>query len=96
MSRRFSRACSRADRVRFRDERRQVGQHLSGVEQHVGDHDQIRASPHGLPQILRGEKPVFAGLDQRQRDAAALRIVAQDQVDRVELAGVATTRGTLS
>ena len=78
-----------ARRVRSPDDVRQVGDPLARIEDHLRDHDQVRARPDGRLDVRGREETVGARLDERKRDAPAARVFAQDHVERIELA----TRG---
>ena len=77
---------ARAGCMRGVHDRRQLRQHLTGLEEHLRDDDEIGPAADRRADIGRREQPVGARLDERERDAPALRILAQDHVERIEFA----------
>src|SRR5438105_8651713 len=77
---------TRAGRVRSGDQRGQLWKDLAGIEDDLRDDDEIGAGARRGKKVVRGELSVLPRFDERQRDAPAARVVAQDHVDRIELA----------
>src|SRR5438270_8947606 len=77
---------TRAGRVRSGDQRGQLWKDLAGIKDDLRDDDEIGASARRGKKVVRGELSVLPRFDERQRDAPAARVVAQDHVDRIELA----------
>ena len=61
-------------------------QPLAGIEHHLRHDDEIDSRADRRDDVVRREPSVGARLDERERDAAAPRVLAQDHVERVELA----------
>src|SRR5207248_9646567 len=63
-----------------------VAKSLPGVEDHFGNDDEVRRCGNRIDNVPRVEPAVVKRLDKRQQDATAPRVLAQDHVERVELA----------
>ena len=59
---------------------------LAGVEDHLGDDDEIDAVADRIGDVGGVEAAAGARLDERELDATAARVFAQDHVERVEFA----------
>ncbi len=76
----------RAGRVRAGDDGRQLRHDLPGLEHHLRDDDEVGAGHDRGDDVVGREVAVVARLDERERDAPAARVLAQDHVERIELA----------
>ena len=72
--------------MRRGDDRRKVGKPLASVEDYFGDDDQVGSFTDCGENVGGVEGAIGACLDEGEHDPASRRVLAQDQVERIELA----------